>query len=100
MKRIKKNFIINLVSWSVSLILGICIVILSNKLTDNKLFSTILLIGGVIDAVWSFIVLAIFVPYKYHLDKDIDRLSRELRLEYLKEEICKEVENENNGKVD
>lgn len=78
MKRIKKKFIINLISWSISLALGICVAIISSKLTDNKLFSTILLVSGIVDAACSFIVLAIFVPYSYYLDKSINRLTKKL----------------------
>ena len=78
MKRIKKNFILNLISWSISLICAICIIILATKLTEYELFSKILLWSGIIDAVGSFIMLAIILPYKYHLDKDIERLTRQL----------------------
>lgn len=99
MKRIKKDFILTLISWSLSLICAICVMIIATKLTEYELFSKVLLLGGAIDAVWSFIILAIVVPYKYHLDKDVERLSRQLRPDYSKE-INKEVKNENNGKVD
>lgn len=99
MKRIKKNFIVNLISWSASLILAICVAIMSTKITEYKIASKVLLIAGIIDAVCSFIVLAILVPYKYCLDKDVERLSRQLWPDYSKE-ICKEVKNENDGKVD
>ena len=78
MKRIRKQFIINLICWSISLILAICVMITSTKITEYKTGSIILLVSGAIDAVWSFIILAIVVPYKYCLDKDIDRLSKKI----------------------
>ena len=78
MKRIKKNFILNLISWSISLICAICVIILATKLTKYELFSKILLWSGIFDAVVSFMILAIILPYTHHLDKDIERLSRQL----------------------
>lgn len=93
MERIKKNFIVNLISWSISLILGICVAIFSTKITEYEIASKILLIVGIIDAVCSFVVLAIFVPYKYCLDKNINRLSKKLG-------VSEEVKNEDNDKMD
>lgn len=79
MRQIKKRLIVNLMSWTVSLILAVCIIMLSVTLKDEYVvYSKILLISGIFDAVWSFIILAIFVPYNYHLEKDIDRLTKEL----------------------
>lgn len=79
MKRIKKRLIVNLISWLVSLILSICVIILSVTLKDEyAIGSKILLISGIIDSVFSAVILVIFVPYNYHLDKDIDRFTKEL----------------------
>ena len=99
MKRSKKKFIVNLVSWAISMLGGIGVIIVSTKITEYKVVSTVLLIVGLLDAVLSFIVLAISVPYNYYLDKSIEATYKKLRADYYKE-IFKEDEYEDNEKMD
>ena len=84
MKRSKKKFIVNLVSWAISMLIGIGAIILSTKMTEDKVASTVLLVCGLIDTILSFILLAILGPYKYYLDKRIEKEYNELRADYYK----------------
>ena len=99
MKRKTVNFIVNLISWTINMLVGIGVIIVSTKMTECKVASTVLLIVGLIDAVLSFIVLAIFVPYKYYLDKSTETAYKKLRADYYKE-IFKEAKQKDNEKAD
>ena len=85
MKRSKKKFIVSLISWAINMLVGIEVIIVSTTITKYKIASTILLISGIINTVLSFIVLAILVPYRYYLDKSIEKEYKGLRADYYKE---------------
>lgn len=89
----REKFNVSLISWTISMLAGIGVIIVSTTITKYKIVSTILLIGGIINTVLSFIVLAILVPYNYCLDKRIERVYKKLRTDYYKE-IFKENETQ------
>lgn len=99
MKRSKKKFIVRIVNWAINMLASIGIIIVSTKIPEYKVASTILLICGIINSILSFIVLAILIPYGYYLDKSIEKTYKGLRADYYKE-IFKKAEHEDNEKVD